>query len=97
MEGHEAIAAGDELPFSAAFGGSGNRLRICHSTSVTPECEQLHRAHTRGEYDSTRDATFDEPFYVGFDVGGFELGLQTSDEPPRTARMRTGWSTMGAL
>ena len=29
---------------------------------------------------------FDEPFYVGFDVGGFELGLQP-DEPgaPRTS------------
>ncbi|MGI4791790.1 MAG: VOC family protein [Janthinobacterium lividum] len=24
---------------------------------------------------------FDEPFYVGFDVGGFELGLQPSDNP----------------
>ena len=22
---------------------------------------------------------FDEPFYVGFDVGGFELGLQPED------------------
>ena len=27
---------------------------------------------------------FDEPFYVGFDVGGYELGLvpATEDEPP---------------
>jgi len=26
---------------------------------------------------------FDEPFYVGFDIGGFELGLQpSSDTPP---------------
>ncbi len=24
---------------------------------------------------------FDEPFYVGFDIGGFELGLQPSDDP----------------
>lgn len=25
---------------------------------------------------------FDEPFYVGFNVGGFELGLHPSDEAP---------------
>ena len=24
---------------------------------------------------------FDEPFYVGFNVGGYELGLQPSDDP----------------
>jgi len=24
---------------------------------------------------------FDEPFYVGFNVGGYELGLQPSDNP----------------
>lgn len=26
---------------------------------------------------------FDEPFYVGFNVGGFELGLQPDEETPR--------------
>jgi predicted enzyme related to lactoylglutathione lyase len=31
---------------------------------------------------------FDEPFYVGFDVGGFELGLQTDD--PGALRASTG-------
>jgi predicted enzyme related to lactoylglutathione lyase len=31
---------------------------------------------------------FDEPFYVGFDVGGFELGLQTDD--PGVPRASTG-------
>lgn len=25
---------------------------------------------------------FDEPFYVGFDIGGFELGLQPEDTAP---------------
>ena len=24
---------------------------------------------------------FDQPFYVGFNIGGFELGLQPEDEP----------------
>ena len=24
---------------------------------------------------------FDEPFYVGYDIGGFELGLQPEDKP----------------
>ena len=24
---------------------------------------------------------FDQPFYVGFEIGGFELGLQPEDEP----------------
>jgi len=27
---------------------------------------------------------FDEPFYVGYNVGGFELGLQPDEEPPRS-------------
>jgi predicted enzyme related to lactoylglutathione lyase len=27
-----------------------------------------------------QDPYFDEPFYVGFDVGGYELGLQPDDE-----------------
>ena len=31
---------------------------------------------------------FDEPFYVGFDVGGFELGLQPDD--PGALRASTG-------
>ncbi len=31
---------------------------------------------------------FDEPFYVGFDVGGFELGLQPQE--PGASRTETG-------
>ena len=27
------------------------------------------------------DPYFDEPFYVGFNIGGFELGLQPEDPP----------------
>ncbi len=27
-----------------------------------------------------KEPYFDEPFYVGFDIGGFELGLQPSDK-----------------
>ena len=34
---------------------------------------------------------FDEPFYVGFDVNGFELGLQP--EEPGTVRAPTGITT----
>ena len=26
---------------------------------------------------------FDEPFYVGFNVGGYELGLQPEHTPPK--------------
>ncbi len=29
--------------------------------------------------------SFDEPFYVGFEIGGFELGLQPSDQPGHTS------------
>ncbi len=28
-----------------------------------------------------RPPYFDEPFYVGFNVGGYELGLQPKDDP----------------
>ena len=28
------------------------------------------------------EAYFDEPFYVGFNIGGYELGLQPEDHPP---------------
>ena len=29
------------------------------------------------------DPYFDQPFYVGFNVGGFELGLHPADDPKR--------------
>ena len=34
---------------------------------------------------------FDQPFYVGFDVGGYELGLDP-DADPATGRCPTGAS-----
>ncbi len=35
---------------------------------------------------------FDEPFYVGFNIGGFELGLQTQDnDTAKTANIHTMW------
>ena len=34
---------------------------------------------------------FDEPFYVGFDVGGFELGLMPTQDPPLPAGGETYW------
>ncbi|MDQ1088191.1 MULTISPECIES: VOC family protein [unclassified Siphonobacter] len=36
---------------------------------------------------------FDEPFYVGFNVGGFELGLHPTDTPyPEKASVITYWA-----
>jgi catechol 2,3-dioxygenase-like lactoylglutathione lyase family enzyme len=33
-----------------------------------------------------KEPYFDEPFYVGFDVGGFELGLQPDEDgAPRSS------------
>lgn len=34
---------------------------------------------------------FDEPFYVGFNVGGFELGLMPTQDPPYPAGGETYW------
>lgn len=36
---------------------------------------------------------FDEPFYVGFNIAGYELGLmpQEGDDVPKTANIRTYW------
>lgn len=34
---------------------------------------------------------FDEPFYVGFNVGGFELGLLPRQDPPYPAGGETYW------
>lgn len=36
---------------------------------------------------------FDEPFYVGFDIGGYELGLQPEENPPddKPASVLTYW------
>jgi predicted enzyme related to lactoylglutathione lyase len=41
---------------------------------------------------------FDEPFYVGFNVGGFELGLDpdTSDQPPGAAGSLAYWGVENA-
>jgi predicted enzyme related to lactoylglutathione lyase len=42
-----------------------------------------------------RDPYFDEPFYVGFSVGGFELGL-TPDGEPGTAGVQLYWGVPDA-
>lgn len=36
---------------------------------------------------------FDEPFYVGFNIGGYELGLMPDDQPSskKTASIYTYW------
>lgn len=34
---------------------------------------------------------FDEPFYVGFDVSGYELGLQPSDGKPAPSGVTVYW------
>ena len=42
-----------------------------------------------------RDPYFDEPFYVGFAVGGFELGLLPDGEPG-TAGVQAYWGVENA-
>jgi predicted enzyme related to lactoylglutathione lyase len=42
-----------------------------------------------------RDPYFDEPFYVGFSVGGFELGL-VPDGEPGTAGVQAYWGVPDA-
>lgn len=42
-----------------------------------------------------RDPYFDEPFYVGFSVGGFELGL-IPDETPSSAGTQVYWGVPDA-
>ena len=37
-----------------------------------------------------REPYFDQPFYVGFNVGGFELGLVPDGTPGRVERSLTG-------
>jgi predicted enzyme related to lactoylglutathione lyase len=39
---------------------------------------------------------FDEPFYVGFNVGGFELGLVPDGARPGTAGVRAYWGVPDA-
>jgi predicted enzyme related to lactoylglutathione lyase len=39
---------------------------------------------------------FDEPFYVGFNVGGFELGLLPDGARPGTAGVRAYWGVADA-
>ena len=38
---------------------------------------------------------FDEPFYVGFAVGGFELGLVPDEVPEGTGGTRAYWGVTG--
>ncbi len=42
-----------------------------------------------------REPYFDEPFYVGFSVGGFELGL-IPDGEPGAAGVQVYWGTADA-
>jgi predicted enzyme related to lactoylglutathione lyase len=43
-----------------------------------------------------RDPYFDEPFYVGFSVGGFELGL-IPDGEPGTSGVQAYWGVPDAM
>ncbi len=45
------------------------------------------------------DPYFDEPFYVGFNVGGYELGLHPDETPAsaKTAGAVTYWSVDDAI
>jgi hypothetical protein len=43
-----------------------------------------------------RKPYFDEPFYVGFDVGGFELGLVPDAEPGSAGQRRSGAWTISS-
>ena len=36
---------------------------------------------------------FDEPFYVGFSLGGYELGLLSDADPSDGAQVYWGWMT----
>lgn len=59
----------------------GLRTAIYHVDDIERAKEWYARVLGFGPY-------FDEPFYVGFDVGGFELGL--SPDEPETPRSGTG-------
>ncbi len=41
----------------------------------------------------SKEPYFDQPFYVGFNIGGFELGLQPEENPiiNRTDNVETYW------
>lgn len=52
----------------------GLRTTIYRVTDIAKAKEWYSRAFNTNPY-------FDEPFYVGFNIGGFELGLQPQQSP----------------
>ena len=52
----------------------GLRTCIYRVTDLPAATEWYTKAFGKGPY-------FNEPFYVGFDVGGYELGLQPQEKP----------------
>src|SRR6266480_391880 len=63
---------------SSARGGSAMILGLRTAIYPTPD---LARGKEWYRQVLGRDPYFDEPFYVGFSVGGFELGLIPDGEP----------------
>lgn len=55
----------------------GLRTAIYPATNLTAAKEWYAKAFEREPY-------FDEPFYVGFNIGGFELGLIPDGQPGAT-------------
>ena len=53
---------------------SGLRTAIYKVSDINTAKEWYAKAFETQPY-------FDQPFYVGFNIGGFELGLQPEDEP----------------
>jgi predicted enzyme related to lactoylglutathione lyase len=51
--------------------------------TVVYEVADLERAKAWYRSVLEIDPYFDQPFYVGFNVGGFELGLHPADDPSR--------------
>ncbi|XYJ09159.1 VOC family protein [Telluria sp. B2] len=66
----------------------GLRTVIYPVTELVEATEWYRRVLDRAPY-------FDQPFYVGFEVGGFELGL-VPDGVPGTAGATAYWGTVDA-
>lgn len=64
----------------------GLRTVIYHVPDLAEAKEWYSKAFETEPY-------FDEPFYVGFDVGGYELGILPESEPyaERTANVEAYW------
>jgi lactoylglutathione lyase len=88
LAGFAALGMAQEIKHDETMKDTILGLRTCIYTVPDLEAAKKWYTSTFG-----KEPYFDEPFYVGFNIGGYELGLLPSEKQPddQAENVRTYW------